>query len=42
MKLLLLFVLGFFLVKLIKPFFSKKINKNSKKNIIDAEFEEIE
>ena len=42
MKLLLLFLLGFFLVKLIKPFFLKKMNKNSKKNIIDAEFEEIE
>ena len=42
MKLLLLFMFGYFLVKYIKPFFSKKIDKNSKENIIDAEFEEIE
>jgi len=43
MKLIILFILVFFISRTIVSLLSsKKIDKNSKKNIIDAEFEEIE
>ena len=43
MKLIILFILVFFVSRtIISLLSSKKTDKNSKKNIIDAEFEEIE